>query len=411
MPQTYKPLSPLPKPLKGSETGTFAHYSIVKRLPEIGQRILKENNFPQKIHMNLQIFFDDIPWGKIRNIQDKSAPDTLDWLKYTQPYREKNWLDVPWFFVETYFYRRILEVTGYFQPGALHKFDPFSYQKRQGFEASTLSIQDLSENLKAWIDKSGQREMALRRILTTGLWGNQADLSLWPANQSSDKPDHQSSSAAQEHILVNETEKIIKHLLYQQTNSPRMDIIADNAGFEIVTDLGMADFLLSREIVDSVFIHLKAHPTFVSDATVGDAEFTVKNLSENRHDETRQFGERLIAHMNENRLKLKVDFFWNSPLSMWEMPTYIREVLGISKLVVSKGDANYRRLLGDRHWQFDVPFEKILRYFPAPLVTLRTLKSEVAAGLQHQQLEILNKIDPEWMINGKWGVIQSANIE
>jgi hypothetical protein len=46
-----------------------------------------------------------------------------------------------------------------------------------------------------------------------------------------------------------------------------------------------------------------------------------------------------------------------------------------------KGDANYRRLIGDALWPHDTPFAHVLSYFAAPLLALRTLKSEVCVGL------------------------------
>jgi hypothetical protein len=46
-----------------------------------------------------------------------------------------------------------------------------------------------------------------------------------------------------------------------------------------------------------------------------------------------------------------------------------------------KGDANYRRLIDDRLWPHDTPLVTAWGYLPAPLVALRTLKSEVCVGL------------------------------
>ncbi|UCC50900.1 MAG: DUF89 family protein, partial [Anaerolineaceae bacterium] len=77
-----------------------------------------------------------------------------------------------------------------------------------------------------------------------------------------------------------------------------------------------------------------------------------------------------------------------------------------SHLIISKGDANYRRLLGDRHWPYTTSFQAIMAYTPAPLLALRALKAEVAAGLSPEQIARLNKEDEEWMVNGRWGVIQ-----
>jgi len=45
-------------------------------------------------------------------------------------------------------------------------------------------------------------------------------------------------------------------------------------------------------------------------------------------------------------------------------------------------------------------------YFPAPFLTLRTLKGEIMVGLEPGQAEALSAADPTWLINGKRGVIQ-----
>jgi hypothetical protein len=88
------------------------------------------------------------------------------------------------------------------------------------------------------------------------------------------------------------------------------------------------------------------------------------------------------------------------------MPEELRTELAPSHLIFIKGDANYRRLLGNCNWPFTTRFEDIVCYFPAPFVALRTLKSEVAAGLQLAQIETLKQEDAQWLTNGQWGVIQ-----
>jgi len=82
--------------------------------------------------------------------------------------------------------------------------------------------------------------------------------------------------------------------------------------------------------------------------------------------------------------------------------------LARTDLLISKGDANYRRLLGDRAWPFTTPFAEVVSYLPAPLLALRTAKSEVAAGLTQAQIDALNDDDPDWLVNGRWGVAQFA---
>jgi len=45
---------------------------------------------------------------------------------------------------------------------------------------------------------------------------------------------------------------------------------------------------------------------------------------------------------------------------------------------------------------------------PAPLVTLRTLKADVIAGLKPGQGEALATVDADWLVNGRFGVVQFA---
>jgi hypothetical protein len=89
-----------------------------------------------------------------------------------------------------------------------------------------------------------------------------------------------------------------------------------------------------------------------------------------------------------------------------QMPAHLRQSLARSAVVLIKGDVNYRRLLDDRAWPHNTRMEDVCSYFPAPFVTLRTLKGEIMVGLKPGQAEELQAADPIWMINGKRGVIQ-----
>jgi hypothetical protein len=155
-----------------------------------------------------------------------------------------------------------------------------------------------------------------------------------------------------------------------------------------------------------VRFHAKLHPTYVSDATEADVRATIAALSAEEHPATRALGQRLQMALSDNRLVLRSHPFWTSPLDMWDMPAELRREFGASTLVISKGDMNYRRLLGDRHWPFETPFADLLGYFPAPLLALRTLKSELIVGLARGEAEKIAQSDPHWLTDGQWGVIQ-----
>ena len=76
-----------------------------------------------------------------------------------------------------------------------------------------------------------------------------------------------------------------------------------------------------------------------------------------------------------NRWELKEVFYWAQPQPFWDMPAEVVADLKQSAMVFVKGDANYRRLLGDCQWELTTPFTTVAGYFPAPLCALRTLKA------------------------------------
>lgn len=402
MTSPVKQNSIIPAPLRGSETGTFTHYSIAVRLPDIGRRILAENNFRSHIVADLEDLIEGIPDTPIRPLTDLYAPDAANWREYCLPYLEQNWLQAPWFFVETYFYRRVIEATQYFEEGAAtERVDPFSYQKQQGLTTTIPAIRNLCTAVNGWLAKSEAKENALKHLIHADLWGNQADLSLWPAEKG-EQPN--SADAHDEFLLTNDSTAVIPLLL--SPTSTRIDLIADNAGFELVADLCLIDYLLRSETAVTIHLHLKAHPTFVSDALIKDVVETIAFLAQDEDEDTRAVGRSLGEMVKNGRLRLQTHLFWTSPLPMWEMPDDLTTQLAESNLVISKGDANYRRILGDRHWPFTAPFADIVSYFPAPLLALRTLKSEIIVNLAEGQANTLTIQDPDWLTNGKWGIIQ-----
>ena len=406
--QFPSPRLPVPQPLMMSEDGSFAYFTLIQRMPAIVQRVIDENDFPSSIVDNLKSLIQEMPSGIVRLLQDDQAPDVTAWAKYLEPMLGKRWIDIPWYFAEAYFYRRILEATHYFQAGTYQDVDPFALQKRRGLETTIHSIRELSIRVNHWNEQHQQEDdnsdrNSLIALLYSVLWGNRADLSLWPVD--AEALDHSSEiHLEQSHILVDDTSQIADRVAHFQ--GERIDIIVDNAGFELICDLCIADFLLTSQAARVIYLHLKPHPTFVSDAMIKDVHYTIEFLATDSDQEVQSLAHRLQDHIEQGRLLCRDHYFWTSPLAFWEMPESLRQELTQSRLIAIKGDANYRRCLGDRHWPFTISFKDIVCYFPAPFVALRTLKSEVAVGLQSEQIEALNKEDPEWLTNGQWGVIQ-----
>lgn len=392
----------MPPPIMGSEEGSFAYFTVTLRLPEIAKRVIAENNFTPEVVRNLETLANEVNDGFVRSLKDTEGPDLAAWSSYLEPYLGRTWLDIPWYFAEAYFYRRILEATNYFLDGV----DPFEYQKRLGLDVAKDAIVPLSKFVNQWQDSAGrnseEKKAAFIKLLYFDLWGNRADLSLWPAGR--DEENRIESNREKSYILVDDSDAIASKISTFQT--ARIDFIVDNAGFELVGDLCVADFLLSTKTAETVYLHLKAYPTFVSDAMIKDVIYTVNVLAKASEPDVQAYGLRLQNYIDEGRLQLRENLFWTSPLAFWEMPDSLDEELSQSALIFIKGDANYRRTMGDRHWNYTTPYQDIVSYFPASFVALRTLKSEVAAGLKPEQIEMLNDREANWLTNGQWGVIQ-----
>jgi hypothetical protein len=391
-----------------SEPGSFAHFTLTKRLPAILRAIVAENRFVAELEARLQSLEQDLAHGRVRPLEDDGGPDLADWAEYVAPYLGQRWLDLPWYFAEAYFYRRILEATGYFAPGPGQGVDLFQTQKQLNLETMRDAIRALATYVDGLVMQGeGLTQAGFVALVHQALWGNRVDLSQLPVAGRTYDLSSAAAHAEQERILVDDTPRLWKKV--EGLWAARVDFILDNAGFELFCDLCLADLLLAAERVETVHFHVKAHPTYVSDATAQDVAFTLGEMAADGHPAMNRMAARLESQRASGRWRLEDGLFWISPLVFWEMPAALRLDL-TSDLVLVKGDANYRRLLGDRHWPFTTSIEDIVAYFPAPLAAIRALKSELVAGLAPGQAEEAARQDPEWMTAGRWGVIQFLDI-
>jgi hypothetical protein len=390
----------LPAPLCGAERGTFAEDTILHRLPGIARRVLSENTWQPVQQARLAELIAEIPHAPLRPLREGTAPDVRSWNRALSRLAGKDWLETPWFVAEMYFFRRILEATGYYQPGSGLGQDPYALQKQQGLADCLPAVRAAAEEVQRWVAQPAADSLA--QMLKLSLWGNQVDLSLWPAGQA-ERPNHASWKHGEAFLLSDQAAEAAAHLTSQPPG--RIDVLVDNAGQELAFDLLLTDFLLTSSAARRVRLHLKPHPTYVSDATQPDVREAVAAFR-GQAGALEELGGRLQAHLDSGRLQLSTDYFWTLPYAAWELPSRLQHSLRRARLVISKGDANYRRLVGDRHWAFDTPFAQITSYFPAPLLALRVCKSEVMAGLAPGQAEAMSQQDPAWLTNGRWGIIQ-----
>jgi hypothetical protein len=379
-----------------SKPGSFAHHTLRDRVPAILRETIALNDFSPDIRAALAALYDELKSGTIRGLVE-AAPDRPFWDAASAPHIGRTWLDVPWYWAEAFFYRRVLEATGYFQPGPWRGFDPFAAKKQQEWapDAAPAAVARLLADLP------DDGEARFERFLHASLWGNRADLSYTVAAHlgATAVPSHERSN-----LLVDDSAAIWRHL--QANAGGRVAILADNAGTELLMDVTLIDFLLCSGLASEVYLHLKPQPFFVSDAMIQDLADGTDALAAAGDEAACKLARRVDGHIVAGELILKAHWFNASSLFYFQLPDDLRADLAGMNLVLVKGDANYRRLLGDAHWPPTTAFTDAVAYFPAPVAALRTLKGELIVGLARDQAERLTEADPAWLVNGQRGVIQ-----
>jgi len=100
------------------------------------------------------------------------AHDHASWSAWGAGLFGRPWLEAPFLWSESYFYRRLLDATGFFGPGPCRWVDPFEY-----LNAAELGDPALEPDLAALDDVERLPAGEQRRAkLLASLWGNRADL-------------------------------------------------------------------------------------------------------------------------------------------------------------------------------------------------------------------------------------------
>ena len=328
-----------------------------------------------------------------RPIVDDGQSDIAAYNEELEARGNPSWFDVSWLYAECYLYRRLNSLFS----ASIHwkSYDVFAKQKMSTFRSSRPAVIELAARYKELIqqlekgstaDKSPEEVEAAEKLLFAEmceicLWGNATDLSLLTSLTYEDIQKLQGSQArkdSEEKILANDLPAaydVLKQARDKGLARDRsVDIVLDNAGFELFVDLILAGYLLSANLATQITLHPKSIPWFVSDVLPADfaallnalalpqdfyttltdddkhAGKTPSPLSDPEVEDIKFLFEHWSKLYTEGKLTIRPNRFWTQAGSYWRLPKLeprLYEDLKGSELLIFKGDLNYRKLTGD----------------------------------------------------------------
>jgi len=441
----------LPARLDFATEQTFPWVTLAKRMPVIATQVVNE------VHLLLSEIVKDRPTTDAsveepkevkdarKSLEDLSrlkyemqtnkvitdindgGSDQKEWNEYIALHRierskpELHWFESSWLLAECYMYRRISSAL--MGSTLMASFDPFEASKKNSYHASMVSITGLGEFITCALNVQSDDQTHLKStfaaLVQFALWGNKSDLSLHTTMDSEMVKRLQVDSSnkvaeLKENILCDHTEQLWKRLCDVKTKSDavRVDIVLDNAGFELFTDLCLAHWLITKNFAATIHFHTKVCPWFVSDTSNADFKWVVAELQQSSTACLKDLGIQFQSHLDNSRWVLKSNPFWTYPHEfplIAQNAPQLKADMDTAHLILLKGDLNYRKLLSDRAWQHDADFSVVTNGFSnTSYCSLRTLKANLVCGLNREVADQTQKKHPDgsWMTTGTFGIIQ-----
>ncbi|GAA5827619.1 hypothetical protein JCM11251_001759 [Rhodosporidiobolus azoricus] len=452
-PSRVDPNNPPWPAYRGYHEYSFAHATMGVRLPTIlGKAIddvvktLNDEYEEERIVdlteciSRMEDLMDDLHANSVLTpIVDDGEGDIALWNKEIARYfRGKTFMNAPWLFAEAYKYRRLHSCF------SLSKFwksyDVFFRQKCETFSRSGDAVFELSmrfaEPFQLVKDASPEDQLEAKRLMfreltQVCLWGNSTDLSLLINMTEEDIKNLQSTggehlAATEQNILGNDLDKVWEYMSSSKFGSKekggRLDIVMDNAGFELYCDCVYADWLIQSGLCSQIRFHGKRFAWFVSDVTRKDFDWLLNsmvyghlfpNASDAELASLKSMGERWKGYVKAGTWIYEEHPFWITGWTFWDVKNEAPDLflhLAESDLVVFKGDLNHRKLTYDCHAPASTPFNQAIGPLATeagapPVLSLRTIKSDVVVGVSDETAGRLDKEEPGWKISGKYAVV------
>ncbi|WP_207922273.1 damage-control phosphatase ARMT1 family protein [Saccharopolyspora terrae] len=371
------------------EVGSFGWRVFHERHPVMIERLLSAHPFGPDVREALSALLRQSTGGVVEPLED-DAPDHGVWAGWIADQVGRPWAETSFLWAESYFFRKLLAATGFFAPGPWRGVDPFAPMKR-----AELHNAATDETLKA-LDELPHLSAADRdaAVVQAAVWGNQADLAFQLSTD---------ASGATSGLVAGSPEEFWS--LFGEPGA--VHLVADNSAGELAADLVLVDRLLTTGRADHVVLHVKPNPYYVSDATPSDVLEVLNHLT-GTSGEAGDIGRRVQESLRAGEIAVRSHPFFCAPGDFSEMPDDLRADFASAAVTIFKGDLNYRRLVGDRHWPATRPFDEAVSYFPGPLAALRVLKSEVVVGLSAGTVSSLDEGEEPWRTKGSHALIQTS---
>ena len=379
----------IPDYIRSINPASFSNFTIQTRFPKILDNIVQDNQLgdSKDAILELKSNIDTLKIEQIPGSQFALFNESIT------PFLGLSIYEAPFFITEMFFYQKIAQILKFHE----NHHDYFRLTKLNGLKACNAYIDTLSGNL-AEIDELDISPF-LSKALLYALWGNLADLSLFTLENTFNHQNSNDDSA--DNILINNSSAIVDRLL-QHTGS--IHIFLDNTGFELISDLYLIAVLLQATTCN-IIVHVKPIPMFVSDTTQQDWDITLTHLKQVDNIQVNEWSNKIMTATNSGRVTSITQDFWASGYSFSD-EWFASLGIDTKDIVISKGDLNYRRYFQDRMWNYTTPTNEASFVKQYKNIAIRTLKSEIMTNLNDATVTNLNQKDKDWLINGKYGLIQ-----
>ncbi|KAH8308870.1 hypothetical protein KR059_002564 [Drosophila kikkawai] len=366
------------------ECGDYAHFDL------------------KRIVWSLELLRQDIVENKEFEIFRVKSPDTEPWNRFLNAIvkEKRHWFSAVWLHADCYMYRRIWTI--FQRSDTLVDYDYFGEQKML---ATKKAAQMMKSILGTTRDLKRSRDN-FQRLLKLSLWGERSAWMSEGCRLNDLLVEYECDLLADQSVAV---WRDLRHAY----DPVYVDIVTGNAGFELFTDLLLADYIIRSKLAERVRFHLKAIPWFVMDATHKDFHWLLDFFRSHEFIELQGFARQIQQHLQDRSFILcEPSYFWTSAHDfshMKQVQPCLYVYLSEASLLIFKGDLNYRKLLGDVNYCSTDRFENCLRGFqPTSVCALRAIKTDLYCGLSVCQVEWLNEDEPNWMVTGEKAVIQLA---